>query len=227
MKAADVWLKMKKYTVQDLITHFYCWKYIPFHMRSIGTIDFLIKANLFGVEYGKNIECYGKIDIQRAAGSKIIIGNNVLLVSNTKRSRATSSYAPVKLRTGSALGKILIDDHVGLNGTSIVARTKTVRIGAGTQIGPNVTIVAHDGHAVWPPEDRLHNPAFETDADVTIGKNVWIGFQTVILKGVTIGDNSVIGARSVVLKDIPSNVVAAGHPAKVIRPIERKLTDNG
>ena len=54
---------------------------------------------------------------------------------------------------------------------------------------------------------------------VTIGNNVWIGANSVVLPGVTIGDNSVIGAGSVVTKDIPANVVAVGNPCKVMREI--------
>lgn len=54
---------------------------------------------------------------------------------------------------------------------------------------------------------------------VTFGDNVWIGGSVVILPGVTLGDNTVIGAGSVVTKDIPSNVIAAGNPYKVIRKI--------
>ena len=59
-------------------------------------------------------------------------------------------------------------------------------------------------------------------ADVTIGNNVWIGAQCVILPGVTIGDNSVIAAGSVVNRDIPTGVLAAGNPCKVIREIDQK-----
>ncbi|MFM5634074.1 sugar O-acetyltransferase [Aeromonas veronii] len=54
---------------------------------------------------------------------------------------------------------------------------------------------------------------------VRIGHNVWIGGSVVICPGVTIGDNSVIGAGSVVTKDVPANVVAAGNPCKVLRPM--------
>lgn len=52
---------------------------------------------------------------------------------------------------------------------------------------------------------------------VKVGNNVFIGFRVTIMPGVTIGDNVAIGAGSVVTKDIPSNCVAAGVPAKVLR----------
>jgi acetyltransferase-like isoleucine patch superfamily enzyme len=56
---------------------------------------------------------------------------------------------------------------------------------------------------------------------VTIGNNVWIGFDSVVLPGVAIGDGSVIGARSVVFEDVPAYCVAVGNPAHVIRQLER------
>ncbi len=55
---------------------------------------------------------------------------------------------------------------------------------------------------------------------VTLKKNCKIGSHSVILPGVTIGENSVIGACSMVNKDIPSNVIAFGVPAKVIKQIK-------
>ena len=48
---------------------------------------------------------------------------------------------------------------------------------------------------------------------------MWIGSGAVILAGTTIGDNTVIGAGSVVKGNIPSGVVAAGVPCRVIREI--------
>jgi acetyltransferase-like isoleucine patch superfamily enzyme len=56
----------------------------------------------------------------------------------------------------------------------------------------------------------------------TIGNNVSLGLNVTIIGKVTIGDNVIIGAGSVVVKDIPSNCVAAGNPAKVIRFINEQ-----
>ena len=52
---------------------------------------------------------------------------------------------------------------------------------------------------------------------VEIKEGVFIGMNVKILKGVTIGENSVIGANSIVTKNIPSNVIAAGNPCKVLK----------
>ena len=72
------------------------------------------------------------------------------------------------------------------------------------------------GHPVHPDS---RNSGYEYGIAVTIGDNVWLGGNAVILPGVTIGDNVVIGAGSVVTKDIPANVIAAGNPCRVIREI--------
>ena len=53
--------------------------------------------------------------------------------------------------------------------------------------------------------------------DITIGNDVWIGFEAVVLAGVTIGDGAVIGARAVVTKDVPPYGIVGGVPARLIR----------
>ncbi|MGM9891982.1 sugar O-acetyltransferase [Limosilactobacillus sp.] len=54
---------------------------------------------------------------------------------------------------------------------------------------------------------------------IKVGNHCWLGANVSVTPGVTIGDNTIIGAGSVVTHDIPANVIAAGSPAKVIRPI--------
>ena len=90
-----------------------------------------------------------------------------------------------------------------------------VKIGDNCQLAPNVSIYTA-GHPVHPDS---RNSLYEYGIGVTIGDNVWIGGNTVILPGVHIGSNTVIGAASVVTKDIPDWVIAAGNPCRVIRKI--------
>lgn len=90
-----------------------------------------------------------------------------------------------------------------------------VTIGDNCQLAPNVAIYTA-GHPVHPDS---RNSLYEYGIGVTIGDNVWIGGNTVILPGVHIGSNTVIGAGSVVTKDIPDWVIAAGNPCRVIRKI--------
>lgn len=90
-----------------------------------------------------------------------------------------------------------------------------VTIGDYAQIAPNVAIYTA-GHPLHPDS---RNSGYEYGIDITIGNNVWIGGNCVILPGVHIGNNVVIGAGSVVTKDIPDNMIACGNPCKVIREI--------
>jgi acetyltransferase-like isoleucine patch superfamily enzyme len=176
------------------------------------------------LECGKNIKVWGIVDIVKMPKTQIKIGNNVSLNSSSVRTTASTLYSRIRLRTDVKGAKIIIDDNVGLNGTSITARSRTITIREGTMIAPNVIVVDSDFHSLWPPENRLTSSGFENDEDVNIGKNVWIGMNSIILKGVQIGDNSIIGAGSVVTTDIPPNCVARGNPASVVKQFEVEST---
>ena len=93
-----------------------------------------------------------------------------------------------------------------------------IYVGDYTMFGPNVT-VATAGHPILP---ELREQAYQYNAPVHIGRNCWIGAGVIIVPGITIGDNVVIGAGSIVTKNIPSNVVAVGNPARVLREIDER-----
>ena len=192
-------------------------KALFFVMRLTGTALFKAKARLFGATYGAGLQCWGAVHLLRHPGGVIRIGDNVRMVSDSRRCTSASIYAPVKLRTFARGAAIRIGDNVGLTGTAITARTTSVTIGNGTIIGPNCCVMDSDFHAIWPPEIRSTDPGYERDAAVRIGDNVWIGAQCIVLKGATIGDNAVIAAGSVVTGAIPPNVMAAGRPARVVK----------
>jgi acetyltransferase-like isoleucine patch superfamily enzyme len=75
----------------------------------------------------------------------------------------------------------------------------------------------HDG-GIWCI--RSEYPEIDIIKPIVIGNNVYIGYGCIILPGVTIGDNVVIGANSIVSRDIPSNSVAVGSPARVIKTLD-------
>lgn len=109
--------------------------------------------------------------------------------------------------------------HVGknfyANYNCTILDVSKVTIGDNCFMAPNVAIYTA-GHPVHPD---TRNSAYEYGKAVTVGDNVWIGGNTVILPGVNVGSNVVIGAGSVVTKDIPDWCVAAGNPCRVIRKI--------
>lgn len=85
--------------------------------------------------------------------------------------------------------------------------------------GDNVFIAPACGFytAGHPMDIPRRNAGLEYAKPITVGNNVWIGANTVVLPGVTIGDGCVIGAGSVVTKDIPAGTLAVGNPCRVIR----------
>lgn len=88
-----------------------------------------------------------------------------------------------------------------------------ITIGADVQIGPHVQLLT----PTHPLDAQQRRDKWESAAPITIGDNVWLGGGVVVCPGVTIGDNTVVGAGAVVVTDLPSDVLAVGQPAKVIR----------
>ena len=95
--------------------------------------------------------------------------------------------------------------------TSIYIQAKNgVNLYSCLNIAPGVKIVSANHDA-----KNLNNHIEENP--ISIGRNVWIGTNSIILPGVSIGDNVIIGAGSVVTKSIPDNSIAVGNPCKVIK----------
>jgi len=91
-----------------------------------------------------------------------------------------------------------------------------IEIGNNVTMAPRVHILCHDAST----KPFLN---YTKIGRVTIGDNVFIGAESVVLPGVTVGSNVIIGANSTVTRDIPPNSVAAGSPARVICSLEDYL----
>ena len=103
------------------------------------------------------------------------------------------------------------------NGFRCIAEHSSISVGENCLIGTSVEILDSDFHGLGLHERGMSKP--EWAAPVVLEDNVFVGSNVRILKGVRIGAGSVIANSSVVIADVPPMVVAAGVPAKVIRPI--------
>jgi maltose O-acetyltransferase len=106
---------------------------------------------------------------------------------------------------------IRLGDGVFLNFNCVILDVVAVTIGARSQIGPGVQILAAD----HPRDAALRATGREFGRPVTIGRNVWIGGGAILLPGVSVGDDAIIGAGSVITRDVPAGATAVGHPARI------------
>ena len=110
---------------------------------------------------------------------------------------------------------ITIGDDVYINFGCVILDCGQIRIGNNTLIGPNVGLFS--GNHTTDAEERAAGGLIPKP--ITIGNRVWLCGNVTVTPGVSIGDDTIIGAGSVVTRDIPSGVIAAGNPCRVIRQI--------
>lgn len=95
-----------------------------------------------------------------------------------------------------------------------------ITLGNNVHITDVVKFIAHDGGTLL---YRHQVPDLEITKPITVGDNVYIGNNVIILPGVTIGNNVVIGAGAIVSRNIPDNSLAVGVPARVIKTADEYL----
>lgn len=95
-----------------------------------------------------------------------------------------------------------------------------ITLGENVHITDGVKFITHDGGTLL---YRKQIPDLEITKPITVGNDVYIGNNVILLPGVKIGNNVVIGAGAVVTKDIPDNSVAVGVPARVIKSADEYL----
>lgn len=154
--------------------------------------------------FGKKFRVQGALKI--SGPGKVIIGDKVLI---------NGLGHPVTPFTQHKDAVIKIGSNSVVSGTRFGCQT-AITIGEYALVGES-RIMDTDFHSIYP--DRWSPDAVIESSPIMIGKNVWITGGGAVLKGVHIGDNSVVGFGAVLSKTIPSNCVAAGNPATVIKQI--------
>jgi len=173
-----------------------------------------------GVRVASSARFFGTPIVSLARSSTITIGERCSLASDSKYTALGVNH-PIILRTLRPNAAISVGSDTGISGASICAGIE-VSIGERCLIGANVIIADTDFHPVDPTDRRYcgddRNIAVKP---VIIEDNVFIGANTIVLKGVRIGQNSVVGAGSTVTRDVPPNSVVAGNPAHVVGDISQ------
>lgn len=131
--------------------------------------------------------------------TEIEIGKNANLIFG--RMIRLRSGSKIKVRKGA---EVKIGNNTSLNHGCMVISHERINIGTDVQFGPNVLIYDHDHD--FRVKDGLKNLKYKT-SPVDIGDNVWIGTNTVILRGTKIGNNCVVGAGCVIKGQFPDNTV--------------------
>ena len=188
-----------------------------FYYSVITRISLAIKK----IKIGKSVVFYGKPYFHRHPESTICIGDNCIFDSSQFRNLiGVNKCCTISTLTKNA--ELSIGNSTGFSGVRIGCLEK-ISIGDNCQIGANVLITDTDWHPIDPTrrQESIFSSSTPTEFSkpVTIGNNVFIGVNSIILKGSEIGNNSVIGAGSVVSGIIPPNVIAAGNPCKVIKKL--------
>ncbi len=168
-------------------------------IRSFYYVRFI---RLYGGDVGENLVIRRGAKILITKGGKVSIGKNFVLGEGAD------------LFVGKD-GKVRIEDGVFIGKNSTVVANGNLKIGASTQIAHLVTIIDSD-HQFSDPKRPLVDQGGNI-GKISLGKSVWIGANSVVLKNIEIGDHAVVGAASVVTKSVPDNSVVAGNPAKKIK----------
>jgi acetyltransferase-like isoleucine patch superfamily enzyme len=184
----------------------------------------LLKANLYALHF-RRISTIHKL-------AKMLPGSKILNMEGHVESISIGANSLIagELLTFGHGGRIQIGDCCFMGENSRIWSAVEVKIGDRVLISHNVNIHDNDGHPIDSLQRHNHFLAIATlghpkqnvdipASPVIIEDDVWLCFNSTILKGVTIGKGAIVGASSVVTKDVPPGAIVAGNPARIIKKV--------
>jgi len=172
-----------------------------------------LRMSLHGVTCGSGFKSCGGIFFRNSG--ILQLGNNIHI--NSHRIADPIGGDTKVMLICSTNASLILHDGVSISNATIFA-SNYIEIGEQTCIGGGVKIYDTDFHSS-DAEKRLNGNEDVPSRPVIIGKKVFIGGHSIILKGVVIGDEAIIGAGSVVTKSVPAGEIWAGNPAKFIKKV--------
>ena len=175
-----------------------------------------------GVSFGRALTIRGRLSVKLQEAATLCIGDDVTFFADSKCNPLCQGKENSLFVMRGA--QLRIGDGSGISSACIWAK-ESVLIGKRVRIGAGSIILDNDCHSM----DHEIRAGLKTDsqgrsdvesaasAPVTIGDDVLIGANCIILKGVSIGARSIIGAGSVVTRPIPADCIAAGNPCTVLK----------
>ncbi|SHG93450.1 Acetyltransferase (isoleucine patch superfamily) [Flavobacterium defluvii] len=177
--------------------------------------NLLSKFNNDNALIGENTRIFNEAGIHNNLGdrTKIVLGNNCDIRG--------------ELLIFGHGGEIIIGDYSFIGERTKIWSAKKISIGNRVLISHNVNIHDNNSH---PLDSKLRHEDFKyitafglkkesdlNEKEIIIEDDVWIGFNSTIMKGVKIGKGAIIAANTIITKDVPEYAVCAGNPMQIIK----------
>ena len=172
----------------------------------------IIVRKAHGIITEENVKFRGRIYF--FGNGKLKIGANTVINSGVVANPVGGNKTTFYIINGA---KVVIGENCGISNS--ICAAKGITIGNRSIIGGNCCLYDTDFHSIDYRERQNKPDIGIKTAPICIGEDVFIGANSMLLKGITIGDRSIVAAGSVVTRDIPADQLWGGNPAKKIRDL--------